>query len=79
MSRVQGKGFLISLAIFLSLISSGNAAQFFAGRWHNARASSSSIGIIQYGETVSIFSEAGWTMALLIPEAGGMLASGEGK
>lgn len=79
MPRFYGKVFLFSLVIFVSLISSVNAAQFFAGRWHNAGESSSAIGIIQYGETVAILSEAGWAMTLLVPETGGMLASGEGK
>ncbi|MEX2693135.1 hypothetical protein [Rhizobium mongolense] len=79
MSRSYGKTFLISLAIFSAMISSGNAAQFFAGRWHSSGESPVEIGLIQYGETVALFSKAGWAMVLLAPETGGMLASGEGK
>ena len=79
MPRSYGRAFLISLAILFAMISSGNAAQFFAGRWHNSGESPASIGIIQYGETVALFSKAGWAIVLLVPETGGMLASGEGK
>lgn len=79
MSRSYGKTFLISLAIFLAMISSGRAAQLFAGRWHHSGETPVSIGVIQDGETVALFSKAGWGMLLLAPGAGGMLASGTGR
>lgn len=79
MPRCYGKFCFISLLTFLSVISSGHAAHFFAGRWSYSEEPSSSIGIVQYGKTVAIFSEAGWAMAMLIPKTGGKLASGEGK
>lgn len=79
MPRCYGKFCFISLLTFLSVISSGHAAQFFAGRWSHSEEPSSAIGIIQYGKTVAILSEAGWAMAVLVPKAGGKLASGEGK
>lgn len=79
MPRSYGNTFLFSLAIFFAMISSGSAAQFFAGRWHYSGESPVSIGVIQYGETVALFSKAGWAMLLLAPEAGGILASGEGN
>jgi hypothetical protein len=79
MPRSYGNTFLFSLAIFFAMISSGSAAQFFAGRWHYSGESPVSIGVFQYGETVALFSKAGWAMLLLAPEAGGILASGEGN
>lgn len=71
MPRPYGKTFLISLAIFFSMISSGSAAQLVAGRWHYSGGSPVSIGIIKYGETVALFSKAGWAMLLLAPRQAG--------
>ncbi len=79
MPRTYRKTFLTSLAIFFAMISSGSAAQLFARRWHYSGDASVSIGIIQYGETVALFSSAGCAMLLMTPQAGGMLASGEGQ
>lgn len=79
MSRTIVKAFSISMAIFLVAISPVNAAQLFAGRWRSSGESPLSIAIIQYGETVTVFSKAGWAMLVLAPETGGMLASGKGK
>lgn len=77
--RSNGETFLISLAIFLAVISSGNASQLFAGRWHSTGETPLSIGIIQDGETVSLFSKSGWAVLVQAPDAGGVLASGTGK
>lgn len=79
MPRSIGKVFLISLAIVFAMSSAGRAAQLFAGRWQNSEGQPVSIGIIQEGETVALFSKAGWAMLLLAPDSGGMLASGQGK
>lgn len=79
MSPSIGKVFLISVAIVFAMSSAGRAAQLFTGRWHSSEGQPVSIGIIQDGETVALFSEAGWAMLLLAPDSAGMLASGQGK
>jgi len=80
MQRLHGRVFLFGLAVSLLLASSSNAAvQLFAGQWQKSGSSEASIGIIQHGETVAIFSKKGWAMALLRPQSNGLLASGEGK
>ncbi|MCD2177233.1 hypothetical protein [Rhizobium sp. C1] len=73
------KTFLISLTLVFAMSSAGRAAQLFTGRWHNSEGQPVSIGVVQDGETVALFSEAGWAMLLLAPDSGGMLASGQGK
>jgi hypothetical protein len=55
------------------------AEQSFAGRWSESGKASSSVGVIQYGQTVAIFGRAGWSMAVIEPGSDGMLASGVGR
>jgi hypothetical protein len=80
MRAAYRNAFFVGLAVFLSAISLANAADHpFAGRWHEPGQASSAIGIIQYGETIAIFGKAGWAMASIEPEMGGLLASGDGR
>lgn len=79
MPRSIWNAFLISLALVFAMSSAGRAAQLLTGRWYNSEGQPVSIGVVQDGETVALFSEAGWAILLLVPDSGGMLASGQGK
>lgn len=68
------------MAAFLAMVSHGNAAdRFFEGRWQASDKAHTSIGIIQYGDTIEIFSEAGFATGFLQSASGGSLGSGQGK
>jgi hypothetical protein len=70
----------VGLTVFLSAISLAKAADHpFAGRWRGEGDASSTIGIIQNGETVSIFGDGGWSMASIEPQTDSLLASGDGR
>lgn len=80
MPRFYGKMIFVGLLASLAVPLSGNAAdRLFEGQWQKSEGAPETIGIIQHGETTAIFSKAGWAMASLQPETGGVLASGEGK
>jgi hypothetical protein len=80
MPAAYRNAFLVGLVVFLSAISLARAADRpFAGRWHERGDASRTIGVIQDGETIAIFGEAGWSMASIKPKTGGLLASGDGK
>ncbi len=73
------RNLLLSLAMVGCMISSGYAAQVFAGQWRSYGSSPIFLGVVQHGETVAIFSKSGYAMALLSIDGGGMLATGEGR
>ncbi|MBB3963305.1 hypothetical protein [Rhizobium metallidurans] len=80
MPRLYGKIIFVVLLASFAVPLSGNAAdRLLEGQWQTSEGAPETIGIIQYGETAAIFSKAGWAMASLQPETGGVLASGEGR
>lgn len=79
-SRHSAKLAFACLAAALVGTSDGVANEYrFAGRWAEPGPGSPTIGVIQYGQRVTVISRDGWSIGTLEPGTGGRLAVGDGR